>query len=68
MAEINFESFQCEDVVRLNALGRKRLRSPPERTGVVIGVYRTGQKIKLRWSVLKDSTTLHWIYLERVDC
>src|SRR5215207_4481368 len=65
--KMNSAPFQPGDVVRLNALGRKRVRSPPERTGVVISVSKTGQRVTLRWSGLKDTTALHWTYLERAD-
>lgn len=67
MAKINSEPFRPGDVVRLSALGRDRLRSPPNRNGVVTNISETGQKVTLRWAGLKATTVVHWTYLERAD-
>jgi hypothetical protein len=59
--------FQPGDVVKLSALGRDRLKSPPDRRGIVIRVSETGQRVTLKWSGLKATTAIHWTYLERAD-
>ena len=52
--------------VRLSDLGKQKSRKR-ERTGVVVGLSRTGTQVRVQWDDLRLPHLLHYSYLELED-
>lgn len=60
---MNEIEFRIGDRVQLSDLGRLKAKRP-DRSGVVVGVSRSGSQFRVQWDGLKLPYFVHWTFLE----
>ena len=59
-------TFNVGSRVRLSDLGKQKARKR-DRTGVVVGLSRSGTQVRVQWDDLRQPNLLHISYLELDD-